>query len=179
MNATENRLGKLKVFLRFLYINGIVDISKIHEDSDEGFINRLKIQKCVYLAKYYGLDLGYKYNMYMYGPYSADLSNEYYSVIDDIIAKKDYYYHNNNKEEVEELEGFDAKKFLVDIKNKDANWLELATTAINLSRVFKGDELLEVLYEMKGHRFPKEFIDKVYNEILALVKIPHRHHNNK
>jgi uncharacterized protein YwgA len=115
----------------------------------------------------------------MYGPYSADLSNEYYSVIDDIIAKKDYYNNNNNKEEVEELKGFDAKRFLVDIKNKDANWLELATTAINLSRVFKGDELLEVLYEMKGHRFSKGFINKVYNEILALVKIPHRHHNNK
>jgi len=166
MNATESRLDKLKAFLRFLYINGIVDISKIHEDSDEGFINRLKIQKCVYLAKYYGLDLGYRYNMYIYGPYSADLSNEYYRVIDDIIVKKDY----NNKE-VEEMEGFDAKRFLVDIKNKDANWLELATTAINLSHVFKGEELLEVLYEMKGHRFPKEFIDKVYNEILALVRI--------
>jgi hypothetical protein len=66
------------------------------------------------------------------------------------------------------LKGFDAKRFLVDIKNKDANWLELATTAINLSRVFKGAELLEALYEMKGHRFPKEGINEGYNEILVL-----------
>ncbi len=52
-------------------------------ESEEHFNNRLKIQKYVYLVKYYGLDMNYDYNTYLHGPYSQQLAWDYYS-----LAKK-------------------------------------------------------------------------------------------
>jgi uncharacterized protein YwgA len=162
MSVTINRLDRLKVFLIFLHKNGIIDISKVDEESDEGFINRLKIQKCVYLAKYYGLDLGYEYNMYIYGPYSTELSNDYYSIINDI---KDY-----NREV---KDGFDSVNFLEVVKDKDAEWLEVAVTLLDLHVEYGRniEKLIMRVYVMKDRRYSKEYIKSVYEELRRLKLI--------
>jgi len=162
MSVTINRLDRLKVFLIFLHKNGIIDIGKVDEENDEGFINRLKIQKCVYLAKYYGLDLGYEYNMYIYGPYSTELSNDYYSIINNI---KDYNKEVN--------EGFDSMNFLGVVKDKDAEWLEVAVTLLDLHVEYgrETEKLITRVYVMKDSRYSKEYIKSVYEELRRLKLI--------
>jgi len=46
--------------------------------------NRIRIQKAIFLAKYSGVDLGYSYNWYVHGPYSPELTSDYYDMDNDI-----------------------------------------------------------------------------------------------
>lgn len=51
--------------------------SKVHLKDNLEF--RIKIQKFVFLAKYFGWNNTYSYNMYHHGPYSPVLSDDYHS----------------------------------------------------------------------------------------------------
>lgn len=44
------------------------------------FSDRKDFQKMVFLAKCAGVDLGYRYGWYVYGPYAPDLARDYYSL---------------------------------------------------------------------------------------------------
>ncbi|MGD0535038.1 MAG: hypothetical protein ABR999_06295 [Methanoregula sp.] len=46
--------------------------------------NRICIQKAVFLAKYAEMDLGYSYNWYVHGPYSPELTSDYFDMDNDI-----------------------------------------------------------------------------------------------
>lgn len=50
----------------------------------ETFTDRLIIQKSVYLAQEFGINLGYFYRWYLHGPYSPSLSRDAYEIIDTI-----------------------------------------------------------------------------------------------
>ncbi len=78
------------------------------------FNNRLKLQKFVFLAKQYGIDLGYNFNLYIRGPYSPLLAEDYYRL----------------SEEIEPIRVELPDDFLRLIKNKSERWLELASTVV-------------------------------------------------
>ncbi|HBE69751.1 MAG TPA: hypothetical protein DDW52_16520 [Planctomycetaceae bacterium] len=42
--------------------------------------NRIRLQKAVYLAQRLGADLGYRFSWYLRGPYSTNLTADYYSL---------------------------------------------------------------------------------------------------
>ncbi len=44
-------------------------------------IDRLKLQKTIYLLEAYGMQLGYGFSWYKYGPYSRDLVDDAYIVL--------------------------------------------------------------------------------------------------
>jgi len=46
----------------------------------DGFSDRLTLQKRVYLLQHFGIDLGYRYNWYVHGPYSPSLTEEAYGL---------------------------------------------------------------------------------------------------
>jgi len=48
------------------------------------FPNRLAIQKGIYLAQEFGINLGYFFRWYLHGPYSPSLSRDAYEVVDTI-----------------------------------------------------------------------------------------------
>jgi uncharacterized protein YwgA len=81
----------------------------------EDFDSRLKLQKYVFLARKFGLDLGYKFSMYIRGPYSPDLAQDYY---------------NLPKRGADIPDSFDRKGFLELVKGKDRAWLEAAATIL-------------------------------------------------
>ena len=58
-----NRIPKLLACLNVLGL-----------DKLDSFVVRKKIQNIVYLLQEFGLDLGYKFNWYLHGPCSADLT---------------------------------------------------------------------------------------------------------
>lgn len=62
-------MSVLGSFIKFLESKGLVEFD-IVGDSDECFVNRVKLQKYVYIAQRFGLELPYKHSIYLYGPYS-------------------------------------------------------------------------------------------------------------
>jgi len=66
----EYRLVSLKLILDTLGIPNKV----------ESFNQRKKIQKLIYLLKAWGVNLGYHYGWYLYGPYSPSLARDYFEL---------------------------------------------------------------------------------------------------
>jgi uncharacterized protein YwgA len=105
----------------------------------EDFDHRLMLQKYVYIAQKLGLKLGYGYSMYIRGPYSPLLAEDYYRLED--------YYSSAGKTPKDYapilLKGifkdFNADKFLDVIKDKDTSWLEVAATIMSLYERFNGE----------------------------------------
>jgi len=70
---------KLQDFMCFLHENKLIDLDNLLRNNEIGCVNRLKLQKYVYLAQTcLNNDSGYEYNMYNNGPYSPELANYYY-----------------------------------------------------------------------------------------------------
>lgn len=72
----------LQDFMSFLHDNKLIDLDNLLRKNEIGCINRLKLQKYVYLAQTcLDNEFGYEYNMYNNGPYSPELANYYYEKI--------------------------------------------------------------------------------------------------
>lgn len=54
------------------------DVFDLKRDTTE---DRLKLQKTIYLLQAYGLQIGYGFSWYRYGPYSQDLVYDAYTVL--------------------------------------------------------------------------------------------------
>ncbi len=70
MNTIEN----LARFIKALENAGV------YEFRISNFDDRLKLQKIVYIAKYFDIDLGYSFSEYLRGPYSPELADDYYKL---------------------------------------------------------------------------------------------------
>jgi len=55
----------------------------------DGFKDRLIMQKAVYLAQAAGVNLGYFYQWYLYGPYSPSLTRDEFAIAADIASGMD------------------------------------------------------------------------------------------
>ena len=55
----------------------------------DGFQDRLIMQKSVYLAQAAGVNLGYYYHWYLYGPYSPSLTRDEYTIAADVSVGLD------------------------------------------------------------------------------------------
>lgn len=153
--SNRHELPTLSDFVSFLEDHNLIDFSVI-QDEEGGFVNRLRMQKYVYLAKYYGLDLGYSYTMYRYGPYSPDLTAAYYSLSDDA-----------NPHTVHEMPvSFRTGEFVNLIYGKDENWLEIATTLLEQNKRIQDKELLVQRVETIKCSYPIEYIRKVLSDLV-------------
>lgn len=95
--------------------------------------NRIQIQKLLYFAQEFGADFGYDYNMYIHGPYSPALAQDYY---------------DNDFRDVEgNIPGnLDYANFLDFVEGESNTWLELASTVHKLHETYQirysGEELV-------------------------------------
>jgi uncharacterized protein YwgA len=151
---------KLKDFMCFLQENKLVDLQSLLNKDEVGCINRLKLQKYVYLAQTcLNNDFGYEYSVYSNGPYSPDLANYYYETMDinrinADIMKNDWKLDN----------GF-TNRFLDFFKDKELEWLVVASTLIDSNNYFEDEqEILNKVYAMKSD-YSKDYIDDVWNEL--------------
>jgi uncharacterized protein YwgA len=153
------RLVELKAFIEFL------------EDKCDfafninSFYHRIKLQKCVYIAKILGWDCPhYSYNIYMRGPYSPDLTSDYYAIANQPLVLNNYESH---------LPKFDIDKFVQTIGGKDIEWLEVATTLLsvyknNKHRIRRNELIafaLERTKEIKAN-YGDSFITQVLSDLL-------------
>ena len=115
---------------------------------------KIRIQKFVFLAKYYGWNNSYSYNLYRHGPYSPVLTDDYYS--NDLFEYTPF--------EIHDLDFNSLKNFIMD---KSIDYLESATTIL-LYKQFLGnislDTAIEKLGEIKSH-IPSEIVRKSYHDV--------------
>jgi len=115
------RKDLLRSFVYLLKRNGLIQTESLREDSNEGFSNRLKLQKYVFIVRHFGLDMNYSFSLYLHGPYSPELAKDYYSL-------------NFAETTAAPLpKEFKADEFLSLVKGKDERWLEAVATAMDLA----------------------------------------------
>ena len=151
---------KLLDFICFLYDNKMIDIHNLLKDDDNGFINRLKLQKYVFFAQTsLRNNFGYEYDIYRNGPYSPGLANFYYEELDpnritfDVKGKK----WINDK--------VFAERFLTLFRNKEPDWLEVAATLIDSTNYCENEqESLNKVYAIKS-KYSRDYIHDIWNEL--------------
>lgn len=151
---------KLKDFMSFLHDSKLIDLDNLLRNNETGCINRLKLQKYVYLAqRCLGIDFGIEYNMYNNGPYSPELANYYYEKIDvntmSVDVKAGFWKYDR----------IFANKFLVLFGDKEPQWLEVATTLLDNTNYFEDEnETLKKVYAIKSD-YGNKYIDEVWADI--------------
>jgi uncharacterized protein YwgA len=151
---------KLQDFICFLYNNKMINIHNLLEDDENGFINRLKLQKYVFLAQTsLQNDFGYEYNIYRNGPYSPDLTNYCYEGLD-----LDRISSDTNEKKWTNYSAF-TDRFLTLFKDKEPEWLEVAATLIDSTNYCEDEqESLSKVYAIKS-MYSREYIDNIWNEL--------------
>ena len=158
--------SNLEGFIRFLEDNDLI-VFDISGDDDSHFINRLKLQKYVFIAKYFGMPFHYKHGIYMYGPYSRRLAADYYSLASD--GRRDIVSPMLNPAQFRESD------FLKVIRN-DPKWLEIAATLLDRYNETKD---LNILVEEVGRvkfMFGREFIVDVLKDLKTHGLVSHHPH---
>lgn len=117
---------------------------------------RLKLQKTVYLLEAFGLQLGYGFNWYKYGPYSQDLVHDAYEVL--YSERNEYENRTKSWRFSEDSEKrFDKfKDICADILD-DPDALELVASVDFVNTVWypdaAGDEFASVFMDKKKKLF--------------------------
>ncbi|USG99844.1 hypothetical protein K1720_10225 [Thermococcus argininiproducens] len=113
----EARFKRLVAFLKAL------EKKTGYKFTIETFEDRMRLQKLVYLAKHFGIDLEYNFTLYIRGPYSSELADDYYKI------ERDY-----DGEIPEILDEFITEEkvdtFIEFVKDKDTEELELIATLL-------------------------------------------------
>ena len=126
---------------------------KIRNDFDF----RLKVQKFVYIAKYFGWKHSYKYSLYIRGPYSSALADEYYN--EDILKYSPL-----------EIDGFDFNSFNDFVDGKTIHYLESASTILyymGSEENFTRSDAIDKLQMIKPH-IDCEIVGNAYDDIIKL-----------
>jgi uncharacterized protein YwgA len=98
-----------------------LNISKLKEDSDQGLDERIKVQKIVFLSKRMGIDFNYSFSLYLHGPYSKTLSDDYYTLTDEQVK-------NASPDKAIDK---DWAKIEI-LYSRDKVWLEVAATILDI-----------------------------------------------
>ena len=146
----------IPALIKFLERNNLITFDILGK-SEAHFLNRFKIQKYVYFAQRYGIDLPYNHSIYLRGPYSTSLT-------------RDYYFLANNRDTYDNVEpnlpqSFENEEFLTFLRDKDEHWLEIATTLLDRSNSTSGRaELIEKVFNIK-EGYSAEFISQVLTDL--------------
>ena len=115
--ALTDRLALLSRFIGFLE-----DRLGYQFKVEEEFDKRFRLQKYVFFARFFGLDLGYDFNLYMHGPYSPELAKDYYE-----LSRR-----RVRPEGADLPRSFKAEEYVRLLLNKDDEWLEAAATILDV-----------------------------------------------
>lgn len=125
MNMEKAQIN-LKLFLDALGISS--EISTLED--------RKRVQKAVYIGQEAGVNLGYSYGWYLLGPYSPELTQNYFTLNDDLMSGDEEY---KSYKLVESLSNkLDGVKSLVEVPQEanlpQEDWLELVASILYLMK---------------------------------------------
>lgn len=125
-------------------------------DYKDSFDLRLVLQKCVYLMECFGVDLGYRYNWYIRGPYCPDLTEDAFEIINnqDALAEycKNWSLTDKSKLVINKMKQWIEENKPEQLEQKD--WLELLASLhyINHNKYLQNknkDSVINHLLEVK------------------------------
>lgn len=158
----------LPAFIHTLEDKGLLEFNVLGDDG-RSFQNRFMIQKYVYLARYFGLNMGYSFGMYLHGPYSSTLANDYYELAES-EAIADMYGESIPRDL--DLNGLDQSSFFHFVNKRVPEWLEAATTLLSLSQhIINKGRLIERTANMKEH-IPEHTIESILGTLERNGLIP-------
>lgn len=129
------------------------------------FDNRLKLQKFTYIMQHlFDLNIGYDFNWYHYGPYCMELTRDAFNINFSEIPKLKF----GNVESEKKFE-----EFLEFIKDKDSDWLEIASSIHFLKKLgVEEKEIIETIKNKRDYFNDKEpRIKEIYKELETGGKI--------
>ena len=94
------------------------------------FEGRKILQKEIYFLQEFGVDLGYSFNFYIYGPYSSELTHDAF-FLESQIEQAPYTVETADLSSEEEAALEQARTFLSEVREQDgerAYWLELLSS---------------------------------------------------
>ena len=129
--SMENKTLVLKLFL-----DGLGVASDISTVSD-----RKRVQKAVYLGQLGGVDLGYRFSWYVKGPYSTELTKDYYALADELASGSSDYKGREFLPSVRDAMKRTAPLMKVprNVSLREEDWLELLASYHFLSKVSRQD----------------------------------------
>lgn len=149
--------ARIEPFLGMLRSDGLIDCGG--NPREAGLDTRIKIQKFVYFAQEcFGLKFRYRHTLYIYGPYSPELANDYYRIsdIDNIPGGG--------------LDDWDGRDKFLDFAraHNDSEWLEIAGTLLYIHRdtPLPMDRLIFRAKRVK-RKYSRERIVEVCNELVS------------
>jgi uncharacterized protein YwgA len=135
-------------------------IKRVYKDFEiSTFENRVKLQKFIYILQTRGINLGYSFNFYLYGPYSTDLTRAAFQTPDlsslNAVRFKDPEIEMQFSKIIEQID-----KYKNDIK-----WLECATSIMFLKEIGLDREQIYKRIKNKKTTFNDSYISGVWSEI--------------
>jgi len=135
------------------------------------FRDRLIMQKAVYLAQAAGINLGYYYHWYLYGPYSPSLTRDEFAIATDIASGMDasegWKLDDKSAQRLEEIR--DISKESDRDKDKLAKKLELLASVhflVDRKQVSKVDAgLIATTLERFNKDFSEADVEKALGEL--------------
>ena len=146
----------LSRFVKYLEREKLAELD-ILGDGDACFWNGFKIQKYAFLAKRFGLDLPYEHDIYLWGPHSQIMADECW----DLAENRDRY----DGAPPELPQKFRSGEFLGFVRGRSNDWLEIATTLLDMREYIpKRDDLVENT-ESIIMGITREFIDGILRDL--------------
>ena len=124
------------------------------------FTSRKILQKKIYLLQLTGIDLGYRYNWYLQGPYCPALANDTFTLREEMRYDQEFNDYRLNSRTVSKL---DTLKKIVELpetpRTNEPEWLELLASLHYLKHIAywpgkdspEFEEVFEKLVESKPH----------------------------
>ena len=138
----------------------------------DSFVDRLIMQKSVYLAQAAGVNLGYYYHWYLHGPYSPSLTQDEYAIATDISVGPDeaegwklddassqrlerirgIFTEPERDKLAEKLELLASVHFLIERKQvSKVNTSRITATLKRFKKDFSEEDVKKALEELKTH----------------------------
>lgn len=146
----------------------ICDFLEIETKGSDDFERRLIIQKLFYFLQKLGLDLEIKYNFYKYGPYSPDLTDMYYSVLN--LNQQNLDHFPDIEFSTKEKEIIDKLKNIFQYWGKNIRELEFYASVLYICEDMyiknqNKQKLFQVIKKFKPELFKRFNIDKTIEDL--------------
>lgn len=139
-----------------LILSGV--LKRIGNYSMGSFKDRLIFQKTVYFLQEFGINFGYSFNWYVYGPYSPELTRSGYKMKNIADTPKIKFINPKFERDLNNLQ-----KFLGNNKN-NADWLELIASVHflkNKSIALSKRQVIDTIINKQTH-FTEEECEKAF-----------------
>ncbi|MGC8848563.1 MAG: hypothetical protein ACP5QE_06960 [Conexivisphaera sp.] len=156
-------VSQVKVRSGLLSLLKLLEIRGLLGTEGAGGPAGLKVQKYVYFARFFDYDLGYKYNLYIHGPYSRELAEDYCAIDHDDLKR------------ARPANIRDEERYISLLSGRDDTWLEIASTVMMIAERYPGiseDELADLTLYAKPWA-EEEYVRGAVGELRRHALLPY------